>query len=58
MFRRIARVVSSVKDHAFVARELSAGLYEAVASVVRIQSDLEIVLTAHEQQIQRELPGF
>jgi hypothetical protein len=58
MIRRIARAVSQVMEHAAVARELSAGLYEAVASVVRVQSELDAILAEHDRQVQRELPGF
>jgi hypothetical protein len=58
MLRRIARVVNNVKDGAYVAREISAGLYEAVASVLRVQSDLEAIVGEHEAQIQAQLPGF
>jgi hypothetical protein len=57
MLRRIARAVNHVRDHAFVARELSAGVYEAVASVV-LGPSLEAILVEHSARLQRELPGF
>jgi hypothetical protein len=58
MIRRIARAMSQVIGHAAVARELSAGLYEAVASVMRVQSEFEAIFAEHDRQVQRELPGF
>jgi len=58
MIRRIARAVSQVLEHATMARELSAGLYEAVASVVRVHSEFDAIIAEHERQVQRELPGF
>jgi hypothetical protein len=58
MIRRIARAVSHVMGHAAAARELSAGLYEAVASVVRVQSSFDAIFAEHDRQVQRELPGF
>jgi hypothetical protein len=58
MIRRIARAVSQVRGHAVVARELSAGLYEAVASVVRVHSDFEAIIAEHDRQVRSALPGF
>jgi len=58
MFRRIARAVSQVRGHAVVARELSAGLYEAVASVVRVNSSFEAIIAEHHRQVHSALPGF
>jgi hypothetical protein len=60
MLRKIARAVTVVRDQAFVAKELSAGLYEAVATVVRGPSidSFEAILVDHAIRLERELPGF
>ena len=58
MLRRISRAMNEMKDHAAAARELSTGLYEAIASVVRVHADFEAIMAAHERQIERQLPGF
>jgi len=58
MFQRFARAMSQVKGHAALARELSAGLLEAVASVVRIHPDYDAVLAAHDRDVASQLPGF
>ncbi len=58
MIRRITRAMSHVVEHAVVARELSAGLFEAVASVMRVNSELDAIIAAHDAQVRQELPGF
>ena len=58
MLRRIARAMNEMKDHAAAAREISAGLYEALACVMRVHADFDAIMAAHERQIETELPGF
>jgi hypothetical protein len=58
MFRRIARAVGQVRGHAVVARELSTGLYEAVASVMRVHSSFEAIIAAHDRQVRSAFPGI
>ena len=58
MIRRIARAMNQLIGHATVARELSAGLYDAVASVVRVSSGYEAILAEHDRQVRDALPGF
>ena len=58
MLRRIARTMSQLKGHAAVAREVSAGLLEAVASVVRVHADFDAIMAEHERQVRGALPGI
>jgi hypothetical protein len=55
MFRRIARTVNQLKDHAAVAREVSAGLVEAVASVIRVHADYDAIMAEHVRQVRRAM---
>jgi hypothetical protein len=41
-----------------VARELSLGLYQAVSVLTRGRAELDAALGRHDEQVQRELPGF
>ena len=58
MLRRIARTVNQLKGHASVAREVSAGLFEAVASVIRVHADFDAIMAEHERQVRGAMPGI
>jgi len=57
MLRRIARTMSQLRGHAEVAREVSAGLLAAMASVVRVHADFDAIMAEHERQVRGSLPG-
>lgn len=58
MLRRIARTMSQLKGHAAVAREVSTGLLEAVASVVRVHADFDAIMAEHERQVRGSMPAI
>ena len=55
MFRRI---FSDVATSAAIAKELSLGLYEALAFLAAGRSELESAFATHDARIRAELPGF
>jgi hypothetical protein len=55
MFRRIA---SEFATSAAIAKELSIGLYEALAFLTISRSELEAAFAKHDARIRAELPGF
>lgn len=55
MFRRI---VSEFATSAAIAKELSLGLYEALAYLTVSRSELEATFERHDARIRAELPGF
>lgn len=55
MFRRI---VSDFATSAAIAKELSLGLYEALAFLTVSRSELEVLFAKHDARIRAELPGF
>jgi hypothetical protein len=58
MLRRIERVVSDLRGHAALARELSLGLVQAVSVLALGRAELEDAVGRHERSSQSELPGF
>lgn len=58
MLRSINRVVVDLRAHAAVARQLSVGVYEAVAVLARGYAEIEAAFRRHDARVQTELPGF
>lgn len=57
MLRRIEGVVGDLTHGAAVAKEVSLGLYQAIAFLVRGESELERTFARHDAAIQKELVG-
>jgi hypothetical protein len=55
MFRRI---VSEFATSAAIAKELSLGIYEALALLTSGGGELEAAFARHDERIRAELPGF
>jgi hypothetical protein len=57
MLRRIEGVVVDLTHGAAVAKEVSVGLYQAFAFLVRGESELDRAFARHDAAIQKELVG-
>ena len=55
MFRRL---VSDFTTSAALAKELSLGLYEALAFLTLGRHEIEAMFAQHDARIRSELPGF
>ena len=54
----LRRIVSEVASSAAIAKELSLGLYEALAFFALGRDELEATFAQHDARIRAELPGF
>jgi hypothetical protein len=54
----LRRIVSEFATSAAVAKELSLGLYEALAFLALGRDELEATFAQHDARIRAELPGF
>jgi hypothetical protein len=57
MFRRIGEVVFDLSSHAAAAREISLGLYGAIAFLVRGRTDIDGTFVRHDAVVEHGL-GF
>jgi hypothetical protein len=54
----LRRIVSDFTTSAAIAKELSLGIYEALAFWTLGRAELEATFAQHDARIRAELPGF